>query len=218
LTLKNWSAFRFSRRIDVVDRFKITSKKYDGSLREAYDAFLVEETTESLLLYTPPGTLGYDHRKRSWYEAPDGLLEIYFKTRWYTVWHICEQNSNLNKMYIHISMPAAITPAGIEWVDLDLDYRVHLDGRLERLDEAEYAANRIRMAYPQDVLEQVQGACSEVEAGANRVRFLSITRIRSRPTKVFETGDRKTNKLCMGTLRGIPAFPLLQSPMKTVLL
>ena len=115
-------------------RIKIISRKYDGSLRDEYEAFLVAEDEEKLVVYTPPGTMDYDYRKQAWFEAPDGLLELYFKARWYTVWHICKQNSHVNQIYTHISMPPLVTATGIEWVNLDLDYRVHLDGRIERLD------------------------------------------------------------------------------------
>jgi protein associated with RNAse G/E len=58
-------------------------------------------------------------------------------------------------------MPAVRTDTGIEWVDLDLDYRVHLDERLEQLDAEEYHAHIASMGYPADVQEQVQAACIE---------------------------------------------------------
>jgi protein associated with RNAse G/E len=147
----------------MLKKIEIISKKYDGSFRDEYHGFLAAENEERLLVYTPPGTMSYDHRKHAWCEATDGLLEIYFKTRWYVVWHICEQHSNVNQTYTHIAMPPTVTPGSIEWVDLDLDYRVHLDGRIERLDDAEYQENRIRMSYPHEVDVHVQAACSEVE-------------------------------------------------------
>jgi protein associated with RNAse G/E len=142
----------------------ITSCKYDGSLRDEYQAFLYTEDDERLVVYVPAGTLSYDHRRQARSNAPDGVLEIYFKTRWYSVWHICEQTSNINQMYIHLSMPATVTAKGIEWIDLDLDYRVHLDRSLERLDEDEYRAHTVGMGYPANVQAQVQAACVEIEA------------------------------------------------------
>jgi protein associated with RNAse G/E len=145
-------------------KIKIVSKKYDGSLRDEYEAFLVAEHEEGFVVYTPPATMDYDFRKQAWFEGPDGLVELYFRARWYTVLHICEQNSRVNRIYTHLSMPAVRTETGIEWVDLDLDYRVHLDGRIERLDEQEYVENRVAMCYPAEVHEQVQAACAEVEA------------------------------------------------------
>ena len=145
-------------------KISILSRKYDGRLRDQYEAFLYAEDDEQLVVYVPAGTPSYDHRKQAWLEASDGMLEIYSKTRWYTVWHVCEQINNVNQMYIHLSMPATATAQGIEWIDLDLDYRMHLDGRLERLDEDEYRAHIVSMAYPPEVQAHVQAACAEIEA------------------------------------------------------
>jgi protein associated with RNAse G/E len=143
---------------------RIVSRKYDGKLRDEYEAFLYAEDDERLVVYAPVGTLSYDRRKQTWVPAPDGLLEIYFKTRWYNVWHICEQRSNINQMYINLAMPAHLTAVGVEWVDLDLDYRVHMDGRMERLDEEEYRAHIASIGYPAEVQVQVRAACTEIES------------------------------------------------------
>ena len=70
----------------------------------------------------------------------------------------------MNQSYTHISMPAVVSATGIEWIDLDLDYRVHLDGRIELLDEDEYAERSVTMGYPATVHEHVQAACAEIEA------------------------------------------------------
>jgi len=142
---------------------RIVSRKYDGRLRDDYETLLYAEDDERLVVYAPVGTLSYDRRTQTWVPAPDGLLETYFKNRWYCVWHVCEQRSNINQMYINLSMPAVRTAMGIEWVDLDLDYRVYLDGRLERLDEDEYRAHIASMGYPAEVQAQVQAACVEIE-------------------------------------------------------
>jgi protein associated with RNAse G/E len=147
-----------------MQRIQIISRKYDGRLRDEYEAFLYAEDDERLVVYAPVGTLSYDRRKQTWVPAPDGLLEIYFKTRWYNVWHICEQISGMNQIYSNLSMPAVRTEMGIEWVDLDLDYRVHLDGRLERLDEEDYRAHIASMGYPVEVQAQVQAACAAIES------------------------------------------------------
>jgi protein associated with RNAse G/E len=147
-----------------MQKIRMTSRKYDRRLRDEYEAFLYAEDHERLVVYAPVDTLSYDRHKQAWVPAPDGLLEIYFKTRWYNVWHICEQRSNINQMYCNLSMPAVRTAAGIEWVDLDLDYRIYLDGRLEQLDAEEYQAHISSMGYSLDVQAQVQAACAEIEA------------------------------------------------------
>jgi uncharacterized protein len=143
----------------------VLSRKYDGSLRDEYETHLYAETNESITLFSPPGVKYRDHRKSAWFEAPDGLIEIYFKNRWYNVWHICEQVSGTNLIYINICMPAVMKSTGIVWVDLDLDYRVHLDLSVEKLDQEEFEQNTLKMEYPPSLIEKAYLACKEVEAG-----------------------------------------------------
>ena len=144
---------------------RVISQKYDGALRDEYTADFVSESAESIVLLAAPGLVCYDHRRGAWSAAPDGLLEIYFKRRWYNVWHIAEQVSGTNRMYVNIAQPATLTDNTLRWTDLDLDYRVHLDGRIERLDQAEFDENTVRLGYPPDLLEHVHTACRQVEAG-----------------------------------------------------
>ena len=62
-----------------MQKIRITSRKYDGRLRDEYEALLYAEDDERLVVYAPVGTLSYDRHTQAWVEAPDGLLEIYFK-------------------------------------------------------------------------------------------------------------------------------------------
>src|SRR5262245_3963488 len=151
-------------------KVRVVSKKYDGSLRDEYETYLYSESDETITLFSVPGLSYRDHRKGAWFKATDGLLEIYFKRRWYNVWHMAEQVSNFNLMYVNISLPATLQGDVVEWTDLDLDYRVHLDNSVERLDQDEFEQNVQRMGYSPDLIEQVEAACTEVEAGlAKRV-------------------------------------------------
>jgi protein associated with RNAse G/E len=153
---------REERTAREVRRIKVISKKYDNSLRNEYEAFLYSREDETITLLSPAGTRYYDHRQEAWFEAPDGLLEIYFQDRWYNVWHICEQNSHRNLIYANLCMPAALHGNVLEWIDLDLDFRVHMDGSIELLDEAEFERNISQFGYPGWVVENVRAACDEV--------------------------------------------------------
>lgn len=151
-------------------KVRVVSKKYDGSLRDEYETHLYAESDEAIILFSVPGLSYWDHRKAARFEAQDGLLEIYFKHRWYNVWHIAEQVSNINLIYVNIALPATLQDNVVEWTDLDLDYRVHLDNSVERLDQLEFEQNAQRLEYPPDLLEQARAACREVEAGlASRI-------------------------------------------------
>ena len=143
-------------------RIKVLSKKYDNSLRDEHEAYLVSSADGTITLLSPAGTRYYDHRQKAWSEAPDGLLEIYFEDRWYNVWHIGEQNSRRNLIYANICMPATLNGDLLEWVDLDLDYRVLLEGRIELLDEEEFERNISQFGYSGWIVENVRAACDEV--------------------------------------------------------
>jgi protein associated with RNAse G/E len=145
-----------------VRRIEVISKKYDNSVRDEYETYLYSEDDGTILLFSPPVTRYYDYRKQAWFEAPDGLIEIYFKDRWYNVWHICEQKSNRNKIYSNICMPAALEGNVLEWVDLDLDFRVHMNGSIELLDEEEFEQNARQFGYPGWLVEKARAACDEV--------------------------------------------------------
>jgi protein associated with RNAse G/E len=147
-----------------MQKIKIVSRKYDGSLRDEYETYLYAETDESLLLFSEPGISYWHGRKSAWFESPDGLIEIYFKRRWYNLWHICEQNSNVNLIYVNIAMPATFQAGRLEWTDLDIDYRVNPDNSVERLDEDEFEQNIVCKGCPPDLIAQVHAACREVEA------------------------------------------------------
>ena len=68
-----------------MQKIRMSSRKDDGRLRDAYEALLYAEDDERLVVYAPVGTMSYDRHTQTWVPAPDGLLEIYFKTRWYNV-------------------------------------------------------------------------------------------------------------------------------------
>jgi protein associated with RNAse G/E len=143
-------------------KIRVVSQKFDGSLRDEYQARLVLEDSATIVLFTALGTPYYDHRKGAWFESEDGLVEIYFKHKWYNVWHICEQISRTNRIYSNIAMPVRFEGDTLTWVDLDLDFRVHMDGSIELLDEDEFQHNALRMGYSKRVVAAARAACDEV--------------------------------------------------------
>lgn len=152
-------------------KVKVISKKFDDSLRNEYETSLYIETEETITLFSEPGLRYFDHRKAAWFAAPDGLLEIFLKHKWYNVLHIVEQVSQLNLIYVNIALPPKLQENVLEWTDLDIDYRMHLDHSVERLDQLEYDQNVLRLGYPPDVIEGVRAACQEVEVGFTSALF-----------------------------------------------
>ena len=145
-----------------MNKIKLISKKYDGSLRDEADAFVVAQDQEAIVLLQPTGTLEYSARTQRWEAMTDGLLLLFFTNRWYNVWHIADQRSHFNRIYANIALPARwLDEHTLEWVDLDLDIRVHMDGSIVLLDEDEFLENQQRMAYPPAVVTQARAAAQE---------------------------------------------------------
>lgn len=143
-------------------KINLVSKKYDGSLRDTSEAFLIAHDKETIVLLQPPGTVEYDHRRARWETTQDGLLMLFFTNRWYNVWHIAQQQSHINRIYANVALPAHwIGRSTLEWVDLDLDIRMEMDGSIVLLDEDEFLENQQRMGYPPDVVTQAQTAAQE---------------------------------------------------------
>ncbi len=51
-----------------MQKIRVTSRKYDGRLRDACEAFLYAEDDEQLVVYAPVGTLSYDRRTQTCYQ------------------------------------------------------------------------------------------------------------------------------------------------------
>lgn len=146
----------------TMHKTKLISKKYDGDLRDESDALLVAQDHETIVLLQPPGTQEYSYRKQRWEAMADGLLLIFFTKRLYNVWHIADQQSYFNRIYANIALPARwIDRSTLEWIDLDLDIRVHMDGSIELVDEDEFLENQQQMSYPSALVTQARAAAQE---------------------------------------------------------
>ncbi len=83
-----------------------------------------------------------------------------------------EQHPTLDyRLYVDITSVPMWTPdGGLTAHDLDLDVVEHWDGRVEVLDEDEFAEHRVRYGYPAEVAEQALAECvrvaDELAAGA----------------------------------------------------
>lgn len=152
-------------------KIKVISQKYNGTLRDESEGYLWAEDEATLTVITLPGTPYFSPKKQGWFTTEDGSIDLYFKDKWYNVWHVCEQNSGINRLYANITLPATFQNDVLTWVDLDLDLRVHLDGSLELLDEDEFVENSALFAYPPAVIAQARAAVDELTACYQQQRF-----------------------------------------------
>ena len=94
--------------------------------------------------------------------SADNGIEIYFTDRWYNVLHFLEHGINRYLWYANISTPATFDGTTLQWIDLDIDVCCHLDGSIETLDCDEFQEHRLKMDYPNDLVERALAAHDEV--------------------------------------------------------
>ena len=88
---------------------------------------------------------------------------------WTAFWN-AEGRTSPFELYVDVTTLPEVTPDAVSAVDLDLDVVRHRDGRVEVLDEDEFATHQVRLRYPRDVIDRARAtADSLVEAISERV-------------------------------------------------
>ena len=95
----------------------------------------------------------------------DPFIEIYYADRWYNLYEIHDKgDGRIKGWYCNISLPAEFGPDTVSYVDLALDLLVYPDGRMQVLDEDEFAAlelDETRRENARRVLLELQNWFSE---------------------------------------------------------
>ena len=130
--------------------FTVNSRKYDGSLRRSWEAYLVERTEDRIDL------VGFfretvNHSDLGRIEKGTVSRERFYTHRWYNYFIFEHPPGRLRNYYFNICMPPRLTEVAIDYVDLDIDLIVWPDGRLVILDMDEFEENASRYGYPENV-------------------------------------------------------------------
>jgi protein associated with RNAse G/E len=158
-----------TRGVDV-RRVIVRSTRYDGSLRDQFDADLLGERDGAFFIRTYPGTpvLGINGTSPEITTA----TQILFTDRWYNVNHIHDIVSPFNNLwYTNIAMPATFDGATINWVDLDLDVMCDADRGILLKDVELFEQRATNGYYPPQIVEKVFAARDEVLALARADAF-----------------------------------------------
>jgi hypothetical protein len=94
-----------------------------------------------------------------------GFVSLVPAAQWWEAEFYAEHPEH--EVYVNIGTPCEWHPARIRQVDLDLDVIRDFDGRVETIDEDEFAENQVRYAYPPEL---VTGARDTAEAVADLLR------------------------------------------------
>ena len=76
---------------------RVVSTKYDGTLRDTYQAQLLDHVGSTVRLIVPAGTPIFGRKIDRLVGAEDDGIEIYFTDRCYNVWHFHQHTTWPNR-------------------------------------------------------------------------------------------------------------------------
>ncbi len=126
----------------------IFSFKHDGHIRRNWDQGFVLESDEDHFVVVTNKTWVWDDDGNHWYTREPALCYFYTH-RWYNVIAMLRENGIY--YYCNLASPALFDEEGIKYIDYDLDYKIHPDGKMELLDRNEYERHRKEMSYPPEI-------------------------------------------------------------------
>ena len=84
-------------------------------------------------------------------------------------WTACFNAENALEIYVDVTTRPALDEGTVRAVDLDLDVVRWRDGRVEVLDEDEFAEHQVQLGYPAELISQARQTCDWlVEAVSSR--------------------------------------------------
>ena len=106
--------------------------------------------------------LGAFHLRRG-----DRMVETFYADRWYNVFDIFDGGHGEQKgWYCNLTRPARVNDEHVYSEDLALDVLVSLDGTVQIMDEAEFAALELTKRERLEVLRAVEDLRDRAERGA----------------------------------------------------
>ncbi len=74
-------------------------------------------------------------------------------------WTACFNAEDELEIYVDVTTRPVLGAGTVTAVDLDLDVVRYLDGRVEVLDEDEFAEHQVQLAYPAELIRQARQTC-----------------------------------------------------------
>jgi protein associated with RNAse G/E len=137
------------------DVVRVVYRKYDGTAHRDYPARRLTEDDLGVWLGVTAGTESVYHGRPSVEQIPFVLLVPH--SAWWT--GMFNPPPRTSEVYCDITSQARWEGDTVHLIDLDLDVvRRRATGAVELRDEDEFADNRVRFDYPEDVVVQAEAA------------------------------------------------------------
>ena len=149
---------RSTRQPDPVETVQIDFRKWDGSRHWQFSMFRLGEDDHGLWLWSPPGSdmqRGSDPVRQS---ASIHVKLIPENTWWTAIW---SHHRDVD-LYVDIITPPSWNGTTVTMVDIDLDVKRWADGRVEIVDEDEFAQHQVEMDYPQRLVDTARATTARI--------------------------------------------------------
>lgn len=135
------------------DVVRVRYRKYDGSAHRDYPARRLGDDEYGTWLGVDTGTPSIYHGRPSVERIPFVLLVP--RDAWWTA--MFNPPPRTSEVYCDLTTPARWLDHTVDLIDLDLDVvRRRNSGRVELLDEDEFAHNRANLGYPDELVDSAR--------------------------------------------------------------
>lgn len=154
----------------IEENVTIISRDYEGSVKRSWTADLIE-SDGSMLVFLGVFEDRVEHPDLGVIRRGTVSYEYYWLDRWYNVFRFHEPDGTFRNFYCNINMPPVFSGKVLDYVDLDLDLLIGPDLQPRLLDESEYAANKLKYGYPEELLSKVEENLAELSELVRLRRF-----------------------------------------------
>jgi hypothetical protein len=134
-------------------------RKWPDRLHWQFEMLRLGEDAHGSWLYVPAGSAvkrGDEPERR----LANGFVSLVPPDSWWEAEFYWDHPVQL--VYVNIGTPCELSAGGIRQVDLDLDVIRTIDGRVETLDEDEFAHHQVLYQYPTDLIAAARRSADEV--------------------------------------------------------
>ena len=126
----------------------IQSYKHDGNLHRVWRDTMVLKTSEYSLIGVNDHTLVTESDGRRWVTREPAIV-FFHKKYWFNIIAMLREKGV--SYYCNLASPYLLDEEALKYIDYDLDIKVFPDGEKRLLDADEYAMNKKRWHYSEEI-------------------------------------------------------------------
>ena len=110
------------------------------------------------------------HSRKKEFTFNNVTYEYFFEDRWYTAALVLNEQNQAEYIYCNIALPAKITEATVEFIDLDVDVIME-NQEIKVVDIDEFEENQIRYSYGDETIRKVLKTAQDLKEDIRYKRF-----------------------------------------------